>query len=74
MFVSFLSQADLILDNNGNIIPGGKIEAFDPVSNNKVNIYTYDGSNERYTIAPNPIYLNGESRPEHTYFCDRLVL
>ena len=74
MFVSFLSQADLILDNNGNVIPGGKIEAFDPVSNNRVDIYTYDGSNERYTIAPNPVYLNGESRPEHTYFCDSLVL
>ena len=74
MFVSFLSQADLILDNNGNIIPGAKIEVFDPVSNNQVDIYTYDGSNERYTIAPNPVYLNVQSRPEHTYFCDRLVL
>ena len=74
MFVSFLSQADLILDNNGKIIPGAKIEVFDPVSNTPVIIYTYDGSNELYTIATNPVYLNGESRPEHTYFCDRLVL
>ena len=74
MFVSFLSQADLILDNNENIIPGARIFVFDPVSNTPVNIYTYDGSNELYTIAPNPVYLNGESRPEHTYFCDRLVL
>ena len=74
MLVSFLSQADLILDNNGNIIPGAKIEVFDPVSNTSVDIYTYDGSNERYTIAPNPVYLNVQSRPEHTYFCDRLVL
>ena len=74
MYISFLSQADLILDNNENIIPGAKIEVFDPVSNNHVDIYTYDGSNERYTIAPNPVYLNGGSRPEHTYFCDRLVL
>lgn len=74
MYISFLSQADLILDNNGKIIPGAKIEVFDPVSNTPVNIYTYDGSNELYTIAPNPVYLNGESRPEHTYFCDRLVL
>ena len=74
MFVSFLSQDDLILDNNRQIIPGAKIEVLDPVSNTPVNIYTYDGSNELYTIAPNPVYLNGESRPEHTYFCDRLVL
>lgn len=74
MYISFLSQSDLILDNNENIIPGGKIEVFDPVSNTPVDIYTYDGSNERYTIAPNPVYLNVQSRPEHTYFCDRLVL
>ena len=74
MYIPFLSQEDLILDNNRQIIPGGKIEVFDPVSNTPVNIYTYDGSNELYTIAPNPVYLNGESRPEHTYFCDRLVL
>lgn len=74
MYIPFLSQEDLILDNNRQIIPGAKIAVFDPVSNNQVDIYTYDGSNERYTIAPNPVYLNGESRPEHTYFCDRLVL
>ena len=74
MYIPFLNQSDLILDNNGKIIPGGKIEVFDPVSNTPVNIYTYDGSNELYTIAPNPVYLNGESRPVHTYFCDRLVL
>ena len=74
MYIPFLSQTDLILDNNRQLIIGGKIEVFDPVSNTPVNIYTYDGSNELYTIAPNPVYLNGESRPEHTYFCDRLVL
>lgn len=74
MYIPFLSQEDLILDNNGKIIPGGKIEVYDPVSNTPVDIYTYDGSNERYVIAPNPIYLNGASRPEYTYFSDRLVL
>lgn len=74
MMIPFLNQEDIFLDNNGKIIPGGKIEVFDPVSNTPVNIYTYDGSNEQYTIAPNPVYLNGDSRPEHTYFCDRLVL
>lgn len=74
MYISFLNQDDLILDNNRQIIPGAKIEVYDPISNNYVNVYTYDGSNERYVIAPNPIYLNGQSRPEHTYFSDRLVL
>lgn len=74
MYSPFLSQEDLILDNNGKIIPGAKIEVFDPVSNTPVIIYTYDGSNELYTIATNPVYLNGESRPEHTYFAKQLVL
>lgn len=74
MYIPILSQKDVILDNNENIIPGAKIEVYDPVSNTPVDIYTYDGSNERYVIAPNPVYLNGDSRPEHTYFCDRLVL
>ena len=74
MYIPFLNQSDLILDNNRQIIPGAKIEVFDPVSNNSVDIYTYDGSNESYTIAPNPIYLNLQSSPQHTYFADRLVL
>ena len=63
MYIPFLNQSDLILDNNRQIIPGGKIEVFDPVSNTPVDIFTYDGSN-----------LNLQSRPEYTYFCDRLVL
>ena len=74
MYISFLSQDDLILDNNRQIIPGAKIEVYDPISNNYVDIYTYDGSNEKYTAAPNPVYLNGQSRPEHTYFAKQLVL
>ena len=74
MYIPFLSQEDLILDNNNQIIPGAKIEVYDPISNNYVNVYTYDGSNEKYTIAPNPVYLNGASRPEHTYFAKQIVL
>ena len=74
MLVPFITQDDLILDNNKNIIPGAKIEVLDPVSNNPVDIYIYDGSNERYTVTTNPIYLTNNSRPEHTYFTDRLVL
>lgn len=49
MYIPFLSQEDLVLDNNRQIIPGAKIIVFDPVSNTPVNIYTYDGSNELYT-------------------------
>lgn len=74
MYIPFLKQQDLILDNTRHIIPGAKIEVFDPISNTPANIYTYDGSNEIYTVATNPVYLNLQSRPEHTYFSDRLVL
>ena len=72
MYIPILTQADLILDNNGNIIPGAKISVFDPVSNTPVNIYTYNATDDSYTIAPNPIYLNVQSRPEHTYFVKQL--
>ena len=74
MYIPFLNQEDLILDNNHQIIPGAKIEVYDPISNNYVNVYVYDGSNDKYTIAPNPVYLNGQSRPEHTYFAKQIVL
>ena len=33
MYIPILSQKDVILDNNGNLIPGAKISVFDPVSN-----------------------------------------
>jgi len=72
--VPFINQSDLVLDNDQNIIPGAKIEVFDPVSNNHVNIYTYDSVNDQYVIAQNPIYLDNQSRAQQTYFSDRLVL
>lgn len=74
MYIPFLNQSDLVLDNNGKIIPGAKIEVFDPVSNNPIDIYIYDGANEQYTVAENPVYLDVHSRPEHAYFAEKLVL
>lgn len=74
MYISFLNQDDLILDNNNQIIPGAKIEVYDPVSNTPVDVYVYDGSNDKYIITTNPVYLNGQSRPEHTYFAKQIVL
>lgn len=74
MYVPILSQKDVILDNNENIIPGAKIEIYDPVSNTPVDVYVYDGSNDKYIITTNPVYLNGQSRPEHTYFAKQIVL
>ena len=74
MYIPFLNQDNLILDNNGKIIPGAKIEIYDPISNTPVDVYVYDGSNDKYVVSTNPIYLNGNSRPEHTYFAKQLVL
>ena len=74
MYIPFLNQEDLILDNNGKIIPGAKLEIYDPISNTPVNVYVYDGSNDKYIITTNPVYLNGVSRPEHTYFAKQIVL
>ena len=74
MYQVFLSENDLILDNDRKVIPGAKIECFDPTSNTSIDIYTYDSANDDYVPADNPIYIGALSRPDHTYFCDRLVL
>ena len=73
-YIPFISQDDLVLDNQQRKIPGAKIEVLDPISNNPVDIFVYDGSNDTYTITTNPIYLDVYSRPEHTYFAKQLVL
>lgn len=74
IYIPFLTPKDLVQDNQKRLIPGAKICVFDPVSNNSVDIYTYDGANERYVVAENPIYLDGMSRPITSYFSTRLVL
>lgn len=74
MFIPFINQNDIFLDNYGKIIPSAKLEIYDPISNTPVNVYVYDGSNDKYVVTTNPIYLNGQSRPEHTYFAKQLVL
>lgn len=73
-YIPFISQDDLILDNQQKRLVGGKIEVLDPISNNPVDIFVYDGSNDNYIVATNPIYLDVNSRPEHTYFSTQLVL
>ena len=72
--IPFLTQKDLIKNTEGRLIPGAKICVFDPVSNNTVEIKTYDSAHDTYVTAANPIYLDNESRPSQTYFADRLVL
>ena len=73
-YIPFISQDDLVLDNQQKRLVGGKIEVLDPISNNPVDIFVYDGSNDKYIVSTNPIYLDVNSRPEHTYFSTQLVL
>ena len=73
-YIPFISQDDLVLDNQQKRLVGGKIEVLDPISNNPVDIFVYDGSNDDYIVTTNPIYLDVNSRPEHTYFSTHLVL
>lgn len=68
-----ISQNELVLDQNKNIMPSGKIDILDPVSTNPIDVYTYDAANDRYVIATNPIILNAQSRAQHTYFVTQLA-
>lgn len=72
-YIPILTQKDLVLDTNGKIIPNAKIEVLNPISSNPIDVFTYDAQNDRYVAATNPIYLNNESRPEHTYFVTQLA-
>ena len=73
-YIPFISQDDLVLDNQQKRLVGGKIEVLDPISNNPVDVFVYDGSNDDYIVTTNPIYLDVNSRPEYTYFSKQLVL
>ena len=62
-----------IVNQNDSFVANGKIEVLDPVSTNLIDVYTYNATDDSYTISPNPIYLNVQSRPEHTYFVKQLA-
>ena len=72
-YIPIISEKDLVLDQNKRIMPNGKIEILDPVSTNPIDVFTYDSQNNRYITATNPIYLDVESRPQHTYFVKQLA-
>ena len=72
-YIPILTQKDLVLDTNGKIIPNAKIEVLNPISSNPIDVFTYDAQNDRYVAATNPIFLNNESRPQHTYFVTQLA-
>ena len=74
IYIPILSQADLIVDQKKQIVPNGKIDIWDPISSTPVDVFTYDAANDRYVLAVNPIILNVESRPQHTYFVKQLAL
>lgn len=73
IYIPLLSQKDLLVDQNKQIVPNGKIDILDPISNNPLDVYTYDGAHDRYVLAVNPIILNNESRPAQTYFVKTLA-
>lgn len=62
-----------IINQNDTFVAKGKIEVLDPVSTNFIDVYTYNATDDSYTIVNNPIYLNGEGRSEHTYFVKQLA-
>lgn len=62
-----------IIKQSDVFVAGGKIEVLDPVSTNFIDVYTYNAEDDSYTVATNPIYLNGDGRSEHTYFVKQLA-
>ena len=62
-----------IINQNDTFVAKGKIEVLDPVSTNFTDVYTYNATDDSYTVVNNPIYLNGEGRSEHTYFVKQLA-
>ena len=62
-----------IVNQNDTFVANGKIDVLDPVSTNHIDVYTYNATDDSYTIVNNPIYLNGEGRSEHTYFVKQLA-
>lgn len=71
MYIPILPQEEVFLDINLKPLINGKVECLDPISNNLIDIWTY--SDNDYTLATNPIRLDAEGRPEHSYFSDRLT-
>lgn len=62
-----------IINQNDTFVANGKIEVLDPVSTNFIDVYTYNSTDDSYTVVNNPIYLNGEGRSKHTYFVKQLA-
>lgn len=74
MYYPIVSQKDIFVDNQKKVIANGKIEFFDPVSLNRIDVFTYnEEADNGFVIAENPIYLNGYGRPQHTYFTKQLT-
>ena len=67
-------QNQLFLNNEGKKMVGGRVFFLDPDSTNKIDVYTYNANDDEYVIAENPVYLNVESRVDHSYFTNQLTL
>ena len=48
-----ISQHDIFVDIDIGPLVNGKVEVYDPVSNNLLNVYTY--SDDEYAVVANPL-------------------
>ena len=74
MFYPIVSQKDVFVDNNKQILTKAKIEFYDPVSLTHIDVFTYNENVDgNFVVAENPIYLNMYGRPQQTYFTKQLT-
>ena len=67
-------QNQLFLNNEGRKMVGGRVFFLDPDSTDPIDVFTYNANDDEYVIADNPVYLNVESRVDHSYFTNQLTL
>lgn len=67
-------QNQLFLNNEGKKMVGGRVFFLDPDSTDPIDVFTYNANDDEYVIADNPVYLNVESRVNHSYFTNQLTL
>lgn len=67
-------QNQLFYNNEGKKMVGGRVFFLDPDSTDPIDVFTYNANDDEYVIADNPVYLNVESRVNHSYFTNQLTL
>jgi len=67
-------QNQLFYNNEGKKMVGGRVFFLDPDSTDPIDVFTYNANDDEYIAADNPVYLNVESRVDHSYFTNQLTL